>query len=268
MFSPEGPSDTTKVATTLGEFLKMEGVTNLGSVGYDYFLSAEAAESDADSAKVAGLKVGYLNTTFPLGSTNVQPLALAMKDAGVNGFVGPLEPNADLGLIVALRQLNIDLKAAVLFTGYGGDLEQGGSSTLQSAQGVYFALPFEPVELRTPATQRMERALRAAGVASGDPTFAEYIGYTSVDLLLHGIEAAGANATQAGVIKSLNGLKAYDAAGLLGVHHFDLGARTPVTAGVANCLWFTKLVGTSFQLVPGAEPLCGSRVRGMVVPAA
>jgi len=262
MFAAGGPSDPSLAATTLGKFWKMEGVTNVGVVGYGYVLSSEGAESDADSARSVGLKVGYLNDTFPLGSTNVQLLAIAMNNDGVNGFVGLLEPNASLLTMQAIRQEGIRLKAAVLFTGYGGDLEKAGPGALEDANGVYFALQFEPAELHTPATVQFQKDLRSVGVTS-DPTFSEYQGYLSVDLLVQGLEKAGPNPSRAHLIAALNGIKNFNAAGLLGSHTLNIGARTPVPSGVDNCLWFTRLSGTEFQLVPGAEPLCGSLIPGV-----
>ena len=259
MFSPGGPSDPAKGATTLNKFMKLVGVTNLGVAGYNYVLSAEGAESFADAAKDARIKVGYLNTTVPLGSTNVQPLALAMKSAGVNGFIGLLEPNASLLTVQALRQEAVHLRAAVLFTGYGGNLKQAGLTSTGAGNGVYFALQFEPVELHTAATEQFQKDMRSVGVTS-DPTFAEYMGYLSVDLLVHGLEKAGANPSKADLITALNGIKNYDAAGLLGRESLNVGARTPVPAGVNNCLWFARLNGTTYQLVPGAEPVCGSLI--------
>jgi branched-chain amino acid transport system substrate-binding protein len=262
MFSPGGPSDPALAATTIGKLWKLEGVTKVGVVGYGYVLSAEGAKSYADSARAVGLKVGYLNDTFPLGSTNVQPLALAMKSNGVNGFVGLLEPNASLLAVQAIRQQGVQLKAAVLFTGYGGDLEKAGPGALQAANGVYFAQQFEPVEMHTTATARLQQDLRSVGVTT-DPTFAEYEGYLSVNLLVQGLEKAGPNPTRQRLITALNGIKNYNAAGLLGTHTLDVGARTPVPSGVDNCLWFTELNGTRFELVPGAEPLCGSVLPGI-----
>lgn len=263
MFSPGGPSDPARAATTLNKFMRLLGVTNLGVVGYGYVLSAEGAKSYADAAKSGGLKVGYLNDTVPLGSTNVQPLALGMKSAGVNGFIGLLEPNASLLTIQALRQEGVNLKAAVLFTGYGGDLEQAGPDVQAASNGSYFALQFEPVELHTAATEQFRKDLQSAGVTSGDPTFAEYMGYLSVDLLVHGLERAGVNPSRADLIKALNGINSYDAAGLLGNLSLNLGARTPVPSGVDNCLWFVKETGATYQLVPGAEPVCGSVIPGI-----
>jgi ABC-type branched-subunit amino acid transport system substrate-binding protein len=262
MFSPGGPSDPAKAATTLGKFFKMVGVTNLAVVGYGYVLSAEGAKSFADSAKQAGVKVGYLNDTVPLGTTDVQPLVLAMKNAGVNGFIGLLEPNAALLTIQGLRQQGVDLKAGVLFTGYGGDLQQAGSGAEAAANGIYFPLQFEPVEMHTAATQQLQKDLASVGVRT-DPTFAEYMGYLSVDLLIHGLQKTGANPTQADLIKALNAIDGYDATGLLSSHTLNVGARTPVPSGVDNCLWFTRLNGASFELVQGAEPVCGSLIPGI-----
>jgi ABC-type branched-subunit amino acid transport system substrate-binding protein len=90
MFPIYGYLDTTKVGTTTGDFFKMEGVNVVGAIGYSISpSSAEAAKSAAAASQQAGLKVGYLNANFPFGSTNVQPEALAMKSAGVDGYQRP-----------------------------------------------------------------------------------------------------------------------------------------------------------------------------------
>jgi len=43
--------------------------------------SSEAAKASIESAKSQGLKNGYLNSNFPFGSTDVQPVALATRTA-------------------------------------------------------------------------------------------------------------------------------------------------------------------------------------------
>ena len=257
MFSPFGPQDGAKVATTHGLILKRLGGTVVGSVGYAFASSANAAKAFAKSAQDVGLRVGYLNTTFPLAGTNVEPVAFGMKSAGVNAFAAPLASNATLGLLVALQQVGVNLKASILFTGYGGDLAQAGPGALHNEQGAYFEVPFEPVEMHTPATEQLSANMKAAGVTT-DPTFSEYQGYTSVDLLVQGLKNAGSKPTQASLIAGLNGVKAYNAAGLLGTHTVNMAARTGVSAGVDNCIWVTKLVGSNFELVPGMEPICGT----------
>ena len=84
MFSIIGYQDYTKVYTMFGDFYKAHGVTNLGVVGYSIEPSSkESAEDVAASAKNAGITIGYQNYQFPLGSTNVEPIVLAMKAAGI-----------------------------------------------------------------------------------------------------------------------------------------------------------------------------------------
>ncbi len=267
MFSVYGPLDTTKVATTAGQFFKMQGVTNVGTLGYSVSpTSAEEAKATAVSAQVAGLQAGYVNANFPFGSTNVQPVALGMKSAGVDGVGATVDPNTFLALVTALRQSGANLKVALSPTGFGGDLLQGGPGAVQAAQNVYFDQQFEPVELNTPATQQFQSALRSVGVTT-DPTYAEYAGYTSIALLVQGLQGAGSNPSQASLIKALSGITNFNGAGLFGSHTVNLAQRKSVAVGVDECLWFTKLSGSTFQLVPGANPLCGTIVPGKTVSA-
>lgn len=269
MFSVYGALDTTKVSTTSGAFFKMEGVTTVGALGYSISpSSAEAAKATAVSAQNAGLKVGYLNANFPFGSTNVQPAALAMKSGGVDGMTATVDPNTGFALIAALRQAGDNLKVALLPTGYGGDLLQAGPGALSSGQGVYFSSSFEPVEMHTPATMQFQSDLKSVGITS-DPTYAEYAGYTSIALLAEGLKAAGSNPSHSALITALAGVTGFNAAGLLGSHSFDLSySNRPNTAtGIDSCLYVAKLAGSTFQLVPGADPICGSVIAGKSVSA-
>jgi branched-chain amino acid transport system substrate-binding protein len=161
MFSVLGYQDYTKVQTTFGQFFKMRGVTNVASVGYGVEPSSwETAKAVALAAQNAGLKVGYLNLNFPLGSTNVGPLVLAMKDAGVDGLSTSIITNSTFAIIQGLKQQGVDLKAAIPPVGYGGDLVQGGPGAEHDAQGVYFTSAWEPVEMHTAATQKFQNALK------------------------------------------------------------------------------------------------------------
>lgn len=267
MFSVYGPLDTTKVATTAGQFYKMEGVTNVGTLGYSVSpTSAEEAKATAVSAQVAGLRAGYVNATFPFGSTNVQPVALAMKSAGVDGVGATVDPNTFLALVTALRQFGANPKVALSPTGFGGDLTQSGPGAVQAAQNVYFDQQFEPVELNTAATRQFQSALRSVGVTT-DPTYAEYAGYTAIALLVQGLQGAGSNPSHASLIKALSGITNFNGAGLLGSRTVNLRQRKSVAVGVDECLWFTKVSGSTFQLVHGADPLCGTIVPGKTVSA-
>jgi branched-chain amino acid transport system substrate-binding protein len=268
MFPVYGYVDTTKVSTTFGALMKMEGVTTLGSLGYSISpSSAESAKANAVSAEAAGLKVGYLNAQFPFGSTNVAPVALAMKSAHVDGFTSSVDPNTGFALITAARQAGVPLKVALLATGYGGDTLQAGPGTLQEAQNVYFLSSFEPMELNTPATQQFKSDLQAVSIQT-DPTYAEYVGYTAVALLLQGLKGAGATPTQSSLLTSLSGITNFTAAGLFGGRTLNLTDRTGYPGGLSdNCTYITKLVGSTFMPVQGADPICGTVIPGKTVSA-
>jgi branched-chain amino acid transport system substrate-binding protein len=267
MFSVLGYQDFTKVESTEGLLAKLLGVTNLGSIGYSISPSStEAAKAAAISAEAAGIKVGYLNAAVPFGSTNVEPIALAMKSAGVNGVAPSVEANTAFALVTALRQLGAKLKGAMFATGYGGDLVQAGPGAKQSAQGVYFLSSYEPSEMHTAATEQIQDALKTYAGVTGDPTQGEYIGYLSVNALVTGLKAAGAHPTQASFIKAMLGIRHYTAAGLFGSHSigFAMNQRGKA-AGADNCFWVTEYLGSSFHLVRGADPICGAVIPGKTV---
>ena len=264
MFSILGTEDYSKVSTVWGQIFQQLGSTNIASVGYSISpSSSESAKGVAISAQHAGLKVGYLNANFPFGSTNVGPVVLSIKNAGVTGFSGSIEESTEFALISQLRQAGVNLKVALMATGYGGDLAVGGPGATQDAQGVYFLTGFEPAEMHTAATQQLQSALATYAHVNGDPTFAEYLGYLSVDALVQGLQAAGSNPTQSSVINALLGMHNYNGAGLYGNHSvaFDLAGRGQ-NAGADGCEWITQYQGSTFHLISGLDPVCGTIIPG------
>ncbi len=266
-FAVTGAINQTIVTTTNGDFFKSQGVTNVGSLGYGISpLSAESAKGTAESAKHAGLKVGYVNANFPFGSTDVQPVALAMKSGGVDGFTSATDPNTSFALITALRQAGVDLKAALLPTGYGSDTTQAGPGALNAAQNVFFGLQYEPIEMQTAATKQFASDLKSAGV-NDQATLAEYHGYASVGLLVQALKAAGGKATPAAIQTALEGIHSWDGLGLFGGRKIDINDRSANPGGVDNCTWVTKLEGSKFTLVKGSDPICGSVIQGVTISA-
>lgn len=264
MFSAYGYTDPRLVSTTYGQYFKTQGATNVGALGYSISpSSSEAAKSAAVSAEAAGLKAGYVNANFPFGSTNVEPVALAMKSAGVNGVTASTDPNTAFALITALRQSGANPRVAVFATGYGGDLQQAGPSAKQTAQNLSFISSWEPVEMHTAATEQFQSALKSIGITT-DPTYAEYAGYTSIALLVQGLQGAGSNPSQSALINSMSRISSFNAAGLFGSHSVDLSKRVG-SLGADNCYWFTKYSGSTFQPVSGASPLCGHIIQGKTV---
>jgi ABC-type branched-subunit amino acid transport system substrate-binding protein len=266
MFSIVGAYNTTKVTDVFGDMLKLQGSSTLGSVGYGISpTSAGEAKGFAASAEAAGLKVGYLNAQFPFGGTNVGPVALAMKSAGVDGIMMATESNTSLALITALRNQGVDLKAALLPAGYGDDLLKAGATTIQQAQGVQFVMFAEPFAMQTDATKQMAKDLTSAGFTTAQASLGQYMGYLSMGLLVAGLKGAGDSPTNASLISSLANFHQWNGMGLFGSKVIDVNNRTDYVAGIDNCMWLTKLEGRTFTVIKGGEPICGKVVPGKTV---
>jgi ABC-type branched-subunit amino acid transport system substrate-binding protein len=267
MFPLQGAADYNRVFNTIPLFWKMQGATNLAALGYGITPSSSlSTKAAAAGAQSVGLKVGYLNANFPFGSTNVGPAAIAIKSSGADALYAGVVTSTSFALINALRQNNAPMKAEVLPVGYGGDLFAGGEAGLAAAKGVFFTVGFEPVEMRTAATEQFQNDLRTYAGITGDPTSGEYVGYLAVDALVAGLKATGANLTQTSFINAMHGITNYNGAGLYGNHSVSFGmAGRGLTQGADNCLWFTQFNGKSFDLVTGADPLCGSLIPGKTV---
>jgi branched-chain amino acid transport system substrate-binding protein len=265
MFGTVGNFHAEKVSTTFGDFFKMQGATSVGAIGNGISpISAEAAKGAVQSAKAAGLTIGYINANVPLGTTDMAPTALAMKNNGVNGVTAAVAANTAFALISSLKQQGADLKAAALATGYGADLLQAGPGALKDAQNVYFSLGYEPMEMQTAATKAFAGDLKSAGI-SGDPSYGMYSGYTAMGILVRGLKDAGGQPSQSSLISALQQVHNWNALGLFGTHTVDLNDRQNQANGADNCLWFTQLQGNSFTLVKGADPVCGKVVQGVTV---
>jgi branched-chain amino acid transport system substrate-binding protein len=261
MFSVFGFADYSKAETSIGQFFKLVGATTVGGVGYQIIpSSADAVKAVAPSAQAAGLKVGYINSELPLGSTNVGPVVLALKQSGTDGVALEIEQNSGFAIVTGMRQQGVPPKAAVYGAGYGSDLLEAGPSALQQAQDGYFQMLYEPVEMHTQATENFQNALKKYAGYTQVPGLNEYVSYLSVDLFVDGLEKAGANPTQASFINTLLGITNYDGAGLWGGHTLSMAMSERGTggAGAGNCIWFPQFKGTQFTVASNINPVCGS----------
>jgi len=225
--------------------------------------SAAAARAASVSVAQQGIRTGYLNDTFAYGSTNVEPEALAMKSAGINGMVADTDSDTVFALVAALKNLNVKLKVALLPTGYGGDLYNAGPTATQAAQGDDFLSYFEPEEMHTPATEALQSALAKYAGIHVDATFAEYLAYLSILGLVQGLKGAGPNPTSTAIITSLSHITDYTAEGLWGGHQSVNWSTRPMAS--KSCYWMTKFSGSTFHLISGADPVCGYIIPGKSV---
>jgi branched-chain amino acid transport system substrate-binding protein len=251
LFAASGLINSNQGQTAWGEFMKAQGVTKCASLGYSSSVSAQnAASGFVASCEKAGLQKGYLNTQFDFGSTDVGPIALAIKASGSDGVYLPTVPSTGFALVAALAQLGVKPKAFVLATGYGGDL-LASSAAIQAGQGVMFSTTGYPAEAETAATKQRAADLAKVGV-TGPPTFAEASAYLCMALLEAGLKAAGPSASRTQLMTALRGLKDYEAGGLLAPEKIDFSDYSPASA----CFWVSQLEGKGFKVVKGS-PTCG-----------
>jgi branched-chain amino acid transport system substrate-binding protein len=243
------------------QLMKKAGATKVGTVSYGASASSTAAAKNLQkySVPAAGLDPAYTNTTVEFGTTDVGPLVLGMKNAGVDATYLPLVLSSNLAIIQNAAQNNLQFKLAVLATGYGQALLDEPSSKTIGPE-VIFAQNWAPVELKTAATKRMQSDLKKYAGYDGVPDFGVYTGYLTADLLIDGLKAAGKDLTRDGYINATKGLGTWDAAGL-SCQPVDVSAegfgKQPETA----CAWYVQIKNGKFVPYPNKNPIKGKLIQ-------
>ena len=242
------------------DIMKKKGATKVGVVSYGASASSTAAAKNLQkySVPAAGLDAAYTNTSVDFGTTDVGPLVLGMKNAGVDAAYLPLVLSTNLAIIQTAAQNNLKFKLAVLATGYGQSLlDQPASQSI--GPEVLFAQGWAPVELKTAATKKFVADLTKYSNFRGVPDFGVYTGYLAADLLIKGLQAAGKNPTRDGYITATKGLNTWDAAGL-GCQPVDVSAQGFGTAPKTVCSWYLQIKNGKFV------PYNKTPIKGTLIP--
>jgi ABC-type branched-subunit amino acid transport system substrate-binding protein len=241
--------------TTYGEHLASQGATTIAGVAFATPSSQQSLEDILASAEAAGLEQGYVNDSMPLGSEDVGAIVLGIIDSGADALYLPINSNSIVAIAQGLKQADYDVKVILAATGYGASL-LSSPPAVEASQGITYTTAVAPVELRTEETERMRTALEEAGVEGGIPDLAHAQGWALGDLLVHGLELAGCDATQEEFMSALRSDDTWDNGGLY-PEPFDFDDPTALGQ---NCTNFVTLEGDGFVPVEGATPLCGERL--------
>src|SRR5580693_9342649 len=221
------------VTTTYGNFFKSQGATSIAGVGYPDASSTNSVIATMKGAQAAGLHVAYEDTSLPIGSTDVGALALLKEDG-------------------------VKLKAAVLLTGYG-QATLGSPPAVAAAQGDDFMTFQQQAEANTPATKQMLAAFAKYASLTGEPYYDDIQGWVLADLFIRGLEAAGGNPTASSFISGLRKVNNYVAGGLYAKPiDFSQFGNLGIGVGPGNCVYISKLQGSTFHVLPAANPVCGT----------
>jgi branched-chain amino acid transport system substrate-binding protein len=252
MFPVPAVNDYHNVYDTQGQYFKAAGATKLAVIGFDTPSSIAGNEASKIAAQAAGLQIGYVNEKIPIGTTDVGAYVLGIQQSGADAVTLSVTPPTAFAIAAGLKQAGVQMKSILGATGYGSDLLQSPTA-VAAGQGVSFQTTYAPTELNTAATQAQSAALKQYGnTPSGIPGYAQANGWFAADLLIHALEGAGCNASQADVIKFLSKDKTFDAGGLL-PRPIDYTGR----ANGGECLYVSTLQGNGFVTDPHAGPACG-----------
>jgi hypothetical protein len=151
------------------------------------------------------------------------------------------------------------MKAAIFSVGY--DPTALTSPAWPDLQGDYFLSLFRPFSLPDAGTQQMAAALQKYQHFSKSqfPTPFQYESWAGADLMIKGLQMAGANPTRAKVIRSLRSIKSYTANGLLPnpIDYTTIFGHDPAK----TCVWVLKAQKEGFVSV-SSQPVCGSDIPG------
>ena len=261
------PADANNTEATVpwntldGQIFKKYGGTVLGTYGYGISPSStNATYGAAKSALAAGLKVGVMDTSVPFGSESFSTQALAAKSQGVNAYTAAMDVNSDIALLEAMNQNGVHPKVNLFATGYSDSL--AGSNVWPTVQGALFATSARPWNIPHNAGVTAQiAAFQKYGhfKASQFPDYGQVESWLGADLMIQGLLKAGANPTPAATIKSLRGITAYNANGILPVtlnYSINFGYNTKV-----ECLWLEKAGAKGFTAV-SATPSCATAIPG------
>jgi branched-chain amino acid transport system substrate-binding protein len=261
MFLAGGSYDQNYPAYTLeGNFFKSQGVSVVGCVGANDNPSAVGgARGCGISATHAGL-TGVVNLASTIGSSNVQPVALSLKNAHVQGIETIQVSSFNIALITALEQLGVKLKSGLVISGYDQSLLEDPAVSAVGPN-VGFTSQWAPSELKTQATVQLMSALaKYAHYTKPNPLEGQMYGWLAADLAIKGLQVAGANPTRASFISNLRNVHDYNAGGLTAPVDLSKWNYYDSTAS-GNCLYVSVIRNGAF--VPlSSTPYCGTQIPG------
>jgi branched-chain amino acid transport system substrate-binding protein len=252
----------------VAKVMKQKGATKVAGLAYGASASSVASTKAVMNYAVPGqgMKSVYTNTTLDFGTSDVGPIVLGIKNSGANALYPTVVAATDIALIQGLQQSGVNLKAAVLPTGYGQELLDSPAAE-SFGPNVLFSQTYKPVELKDKDTKRFQADLKKYAGLTGVPDYGQYLGYISGELLVLGLEHAGKDLTRQGFVDGLHKLGSYDAAGL-NCQPYDISLENFGKAPAAGCSYLVYVKDGKFALYNKGKPVTGKLVGDPALVAA
>ncbi len=243
--------------SSTGAEFKALHVTKLAQVVFNISSAINAANTIFAQAKSAGVSK-CLDALLP-SSGNLNPTILQIKKLGCNGVEVLSVLSTCTTVAEDLKQANVNAKL-VCATSYDQSL-LNQPAALAAMQGTYTTAAINVLAKNPPPPVKLflDRLKKYTSFAGGIPSGNIENSYLSADVMINGLEHAGANPSRSAFISNLRKVSNYTAEGLLSTpiifSHFGTLGMFPKKA----CGPLLEIKGKDF--VP-AFNVCGSLVKG------
>jgi branched-chain amino acid transport system substrate-binding protein len=247
------------VYNTGAKFAKSLGAKKMATIAVNTPGSVASTKTFMDYApRSVGMEGVYSNTALDLGTTDVGSPVLGMKQAGADAVYMPITSSTVVAIMDAIKQNDLDVKAAIGATGYGQDLLDSPAATSFGPSDV-FSSAQAPVELETNATKRFRADLKKYAGLTGVPDYGQYTGYVTADLTVLGLQLAGKDLTRQGFSDAIREHGDYDGAGLF-CQPVDLSLEAHGKFPNTSCTYFLNVKDGKFVVLNKGKPVVGKLV--------
>ncbi|MDQ1430491.1 MAG: branched-chain amino acid transport system substrate-binding protein [Actinomycetota bacterium] len=246
--------------TNITKIIKDRGGSKVAALAYGVSAASTAAAKAIQEygAPAVGLKAVYTNTSVDFGTSDVAPLVLGIKNSGADATVLPMVSSTNIAVVQGLAQSGVQMKANLLFTGYGQDLLDSPAAATLGPNTIFYS-QYVPVELKTKATKQFQADLKKYAGYTGVPSYGQYLGYITAELIVLGLEHGGKSPTRQGFIDGLHTLGTFDGAGLA-CKPLDISLTNYGKTAPTGCAYYMYVKDGKFVVLNKGKPVIGKTV--------
>jgi branched-chain amino acid transport system substrate-binding protein len=253
-FAAAGPVSATYTSTAAVDFLKQQGVTNLAVLNHGDPGSGASGNATVAAAKSIGMKVGLHLNDIPYTSADLTADALQMKRLGINGVYAPDTTEASISIATAIKQQGIQIKAMDLASVY-----DPSELKVSALTGAWTSASNYPLTVKVPAIQTYIANMAKYSPGTDPYTQFAILGYEAAQLMIYGLQQAGACPSRASFVNNLRNVDNYTENGLLLSPTSFKPGLTPMGSPVGLCSWFVQFGTNSFLAAPAKT--CGTFIK-------
>jgi branched-chain amino acid transport system substrate-binding protein len=237
-------------SSTTPEFVfvaKKLHATSTALIAYDVPQSADECKAAASALEAHGVRVTYTDLAVPYGS-DLSSDVVHMKAAGVDFVASCLDVPGNIDMSRLLQQNGLTDVKQLWLDGYDQTTLHQYSSLMQNTYFLVEHVPFQAASQFPGVFPGLSKYIDVMNKYEPKYTFNEVAmdGWVSAALFVAGLRAVGPDLTQQKLVRAINHIKAFTAAGV----------ETPVNWAIAHrsitspsCEAYVAVRGDSFHVV-------------------